>query len=317
MANLIEIKGRIKSIQDTMKITNAMYMISTTQLRKAKKHLEETEPYFITLQATIARILRHLPDNESEFFNLREKKQGKDRRKGFVVITADKGLAGPYNHNVLKYAQEQIELNEHFKLYVIGEAGRQFFVNKNIKIDEEFNYTAQNPSLHRARNISEILIDDFKKEKVDEVYIIYTNMKNNITTETEMLRLLPLMREDYRYKEQEMLKLISYHDTLAMLPSPQAVLENIVPTTVMGYIYGALVASLCSEQNSRMIAMNGANKNGSEMIHDLSIELNRMRQAMITQEITEVVAGAKAQKKKRQKNHMGRMAQKDILRGGI
>ncbi len=306
MANLIEIKGRIKSIQDTMKITNAMYMISTTKLRRAKKHLEETEPYFITLQATIARILRHLPDNESEFFNVREKKQGGDRTKGFVVITADKGLAGPYNHNVLKYAQEQIEQCENFKLYVIGEAGRQFFINKKIKIDEEFNYTAQKPSLHRARIISEILIEDFKMEEVDEVYIIYTNMKNNITTETELLRLLPLMEDDYKHKEKEISKLVTYHDTLSMLPSPQAVLENIVPTTVMGYIYGALVSSLCSEQNSRMIAMNGANKNGSEMIHDLSIELNRMRQAIITQEITEVVAGARAQKKKRQK-------QKDVI----
>lgn len=301
MANLIEIKGRIKGVQDTMKITNAMYMISTTKLRIAKKHLEETEPYFITLQATIARILRHMPENESEFFNLREKKKGKDRTKGFVVVTADKGLAGPYNHNVLKYAQEQMDLSEHYKLYVIGEAGRQFFSNKGINIDGEFNYTAQNPTLHRARIISEFLIEDFKKEEVDEVYIIFTDMKSSVATNTEMLRLLPLMEADYVYKEQELHKLITYHDELNMLPSPQAVLENIVPTTVVGYLYGALVASLCSEQNSRMIAMNGANKNGTQMIHDLSIEMNRMRQAMITQEITEVVAGAKAQKKKRKK----------------
>ena len=119
MANTREIKSRMNSIQDTMKITNAMYMISSTKLRKAKKNLEETEPYFYTLQSMIARIMRHLPDVENPFFQIR--KAPEERVKAFVVITADKGLAGAYNHNVLKMAQEQIEKCSNYRLFVVGE----------------------------------------------------------------------------------------------------------------------------------------------------------------------------------------------------
>ena len=149
MANTREIKSRMNSIQDTMKITNAMYMISSTKLRKAKKNLEETEPYFYTLQSMIARIMRHLPDVENPFFQVR--KTPEERVKAFVVVTADKGLAGAYNHNVLKMAQEQIDNCPNYRLFVVGELGRQYFKNKNIPVAEQFHYTAQNPSLQPAR----------------------------------------------------------------------------------------------------------------------------------------------------------------------
>ena len=112
MANVREIKSRMKSIQDTMKITNAMYMISSTKLRKARTSLEETEPYFFTLQSMIDRIIRHLPDIENEFFNHRTYKAPEDRVQGIIVVTADKGLAGAYNHNVLKLAQQELENNK-------------------------------------------------------------------------------------------------------------------------------------------------------------------------------------------------------------
>ncbi|MBO5033967.1 MAG: ATP synthase F1 subunit gamma [Lachnospiraceae bacterium] len=299
MANAREIKSRMKSIQDTMKITNAMYMISSTKLRKARTSLEETEPYFFTLQAMIDRILRHLPDIENEFFNLRKFKAPEDRVQGIIVVTADKGLAGAYNHNVLKLAQQELENNNAYKLYVVGEVGRQYFKAKEIPVDEHFLYTAQNPSLHRARIISETVMEDFKNGKIDDVIIIYTSMKNNVVAETERKLLLPLKREDFALHHADALKAGIYQEEILFNPSPDAVLENVIPDTVMGYIYGALVESYCSEQNARMMAMDAANKSASEMIHDLSIEYNRVRQAMITQEITEVISGAKAQKKKK------------------
>ena len=298
MANTREIKSRMNSIQDTMKITNAMYMISSTKLRKAKKNLEETEPYFYTLQSMIARIMRHLPDVENPFFQVRASKQPQERVKAFVVITADKGLAGAYNHNVLKLAQEQIDKCENYRLFVVGELGRQFFKNKNIPVAEQFHYTAQNPSLHRARIISETLLEQFKQEEIDEVYVIYTSMKNSMTTETQIMQILPMEKEAFMPKEANVPGV--YKEELLFNPSPDAVLENIVPDCVMGYLYGALIESFCSEQNARMVAMEAANKSASAMIHDLSIEYNRVRQAMITQEITEVISGAKAQKKKKQ-----------------
>lgn len=296
MANTREIKSRMNSIQDTMKITNAMYMISSTKLRKAKKNLEETEPYFYTLQSMIARIMRHLPDVENPFFQVR--KTPEERVKAFVVITADKGLAGAYNHNVLKMAQEQIDKCSNYRLFVVGELGRQYFKNKNIPVAEQFHYTAQNPSLHRARIITETLLEQFKEGEIDEVYIIYTSMKNSMTTETEMMQLLPMEKREFVPKEAVTAGI--FQEELLFNPSPDAVLENIVPDCVMGYLYGALIESFCSEQNARMMAMEAANKSASEMIHDLSIEYNRVRQAMITQEITEVISGAKAQKKKKQ-----------------
>ncbi len=296
MANTREIKSRMNSIQDTMKITNAMYMISSTKLRKAKKNLEETEPYFYTLQSMIARIMRHLPDVENPFFQIR--KAPEERVKAFVVITADKGLAGAYNHNVLKMAQEQIEKCSNYRLFVVGELGRQYFKNKNIPVAEQFHYTAQNPSLHRARIITETLLEQFREGEIDEVYVIYTSMKNSMTTETEMMQILPMEKKEFVPREAMTAGI--FQEELLFNPSPDAVLENIVPDCVMGYLYGALIESFCSEQNARMMAMEAANKSASEMIHDLSIEYNRVRQAMITQEITEVISGAKAQKKKKQ-----------------
>lgn len=303
MANTREIQSRMKSIRDTMKITGAMYMISSTKLRKARRNLEETEPYFYTLLSMIARILRHLPDTENQYLDTREKKTGEERTRGLIVVTADKGLAGAYNHNVLKLAQEQMEKGGNYKLFVVGELGRQYFAAKGVHVAEHFHYTAQNPTLHRARIISETVLEQFKRGELDDVYLIFTNMKNSMTMEAQMLRLLPIVPEDYMIREAHRAGV--YQEELVMVPSPHAVLNNIVPDSIMGYVYGALVESFCSEQNARMMAMDAANRNATAMIHELSQEYNRVRQAMITQEITEVISGAKAQKrKKKQKARM-------------
>ena len=146
MANAREIQSRMKSIQDTMKITNAMYMISSTKLRKAKKSLEETEPYFNALRNMVSRVVRHLPDVENQYMDVRPNKAPEDRIKGFIVVTADKGLAGAYNHNVLKKAMEEIEQCKNYKLFVVGELGRQAIFrsqNNNRKISL-FPYFLQN-----------------------------------------------------------------------------------------------------------------------------------------------------------------------------
>lgn len=297
MANIREIQGRIKSIRDIRKITNAMYLISSTKLRKAKKNLEETEPYFYTLQSMIARIMRHMPDIQNPYFDTRPEKQESEHVKGLIIVTADKGLAGAYNHNVLKMARKQMEEHENYKLFVVGELGRHDFASKGVQVAEHFHYTAQNPSLHRARFISETVLEQFMDGSLDEVYIIYTGMKNSLTAETRMLKLLPMPRTGASEGEQVTAEAVS--EPLVLMPTPDAVIDNIVPDCVMGYVYGALVESFCSEQHARMMAMEAANKSAGEMIHDLSIQFNRARQTMITQEITEVIAGAKAQKRKK------------------
>ena len=291
MANLSEIQERINSIKDTMKITNAMYMISSTKLRGAKQALENTEPYFNKLDDIIASVLTHAPHISHVIFgNLANLPQEK-RRKGFVVITADKGMAGAYNHNVLKLAENIIKQPRRtYELYVIGQVGENYFRRRSYCIDETFHYTAQNPSLSRARKIGERLIDKYMDNELDEVYIVYTRMVSPTVMEPVVTRILPLSRDDYSADGE--------YATVPMFPSPEAVLSSVAPICVTGYIYSALVESYCCEQNSRVNAMQAATDAGSEMLHDLSVQFNRVRQAKITQEITEVVGGAKALKRK-------------------
>ena len=163
MANIREIHSRMKSIKDIMKITNAMYLISSSKLKKARKSRADTEPYFERLQSTIYDILIRAPHMHQVFFERREHIKAEQRKKGYLVITADKGLAGSYNHNVIKKAEEEIAKSENNSLFVVGQVGRQYFLRKGIDIECEFLYTAQNPTLYRAQLITESLIEMFEK----------------------------------------------------------------------------------------------------------------------------------------------------------
>ena len=192
MANAREIQSRINSIKSTMKITNAMYTISSSKLKKARKALTDTEPYFYALQSTIARIIRHTPDIEDPYFDTRPHIKQKDRKIGYIVVTADKGLAGAYNHNIFKLAQEQIEKGGQPVLYVVGELGQQFLSKKGIAVEEDFRYTVQNPNMSRARIIEERVVNDFLEGRLDEVHMIYTKMVNAIKMEAEIVQLLPV-----------------------------------------------------------------------------------------------------------------------------
>ena len=176
MANTKEIQNRIKSIKDTQKITNAMYMISSSKLKKARTDLENTEPYFYTLQVALARMLRHVPEMEHLYFDSREGIKEEDRRRGYLVITADKGMAGAYNHNVIKIAEQELAAHPNSELYVVGQVGRHYFAKKGVPIDIHFQYTAQNPSLHRARVIADKMLENYENGDLDEVFIIYTIM---------------------------------------------------------------------------------------------------------------------------------------------
>lgn len=295
MANAKEILERMRSINDTLKITNAMYMISSSKLKKSKKMLEDTEPYFYTLQSQMSRILRHVPEMERIYFKSTENKSKEDLKVGYIVITADKGLAGSYNHNVLKIAEEHLKNNKNHKLFVLGEVGRQYFEKRGIEIDRQFNYTVQNPTLNRARNIAEGILKLYTEGELDEVHIIYTKMVSPIKEETEILQLLPLKKADFTVKIPTGIPI----EQLTFRPSPEAVMDRIVPNYITGFIYCALVESYSSEQNARMMAMEAATKSAKDMLHELDILYNRARQAAITQEITEVIAGAKSQKKKK------------------
>lgn len=289
MANTREIRTRIRGIQDIMKITNAMYLISSSKLKKARKNLQATEPYFETLQATIYDILVRAPHISSVYFQRREKIKPEDRKKGYLVITADKGLAGAYNHNVTKKAEEEIKTPGKDSLFVVGQVGRNYFIRKGQDVDIEFLYTAQDPCLSRAGNISSTLIDLFVNQQLDDIYVIYTKMISPLKAEVQCGKLLPLERKKFERKA-------AGYPHISFEPSPEMVMEHLVPNYLKGLIFGVLVESFCSEQNARMMAMEAATNSAKDMLKSLELQYNRARQASITQEITEVVSGAKSLK---------------------
>lgn len=290
MANSREIQARMKSIKDTMKITSAMCMISSSKLQKARRDLKNTEPYFYAIQDSLAKILDLSPDTGNEFFTSRESIPENERKKGFIVVTADKGMAGAYNHNVIKIAEREALSENQNELFIIGQVGRRYFEKKNIPVDTDFQYTAQNPNMNRARIISERIVELFKTGELDEVYIIFTRMINSVTFNAEIKQLLPLKRNRIITGKE------NNYQQFFFEPDIDTVFGHIVPNYIAGYIYGALVESYCAEHNARMMAMQTATDAAKEMLRNLGIEYNRARQAAITQEITEIIAGAKAQK---------------------
>lgn len=303
-----EIQDRMKSIKDTMKITNAMYMISSAKMKKAQKTLRDTEPFFYTMQDAISRILRHAPDMEHLYFDsqAQEQKPQKDKKIGYLVITGDKGMAGAYNHNVLKIAEQELQKEGERILYIFGELGRHYFAKKkDVQVDTSFRYTVQNPTIHRARMIADRMSELYRSGELDEVHIIYTSMENAVSMETKCWQLLPLKREGFgsrklriSQKELQHELMTVRNEVIEMSPSAEDLLDSIVPNYLVGTIYGCLVESYCSEHNSRMMAMEASTKNAQQMLSELSILYNRARQAAITQEITEVIGGARAQKRK-------------------
>ncbi|SEA17677.1 F-type H+-transporting ATPase subunit gamma [Pseudobutyrivibrio sp. ACV-2] len=335
MASTKEIQNRINSIQDTMKITNAMYMMSSMKLRKAKSKLQATEPFFEAVQQGLAENLVHFPDIRHIYFDNRvEDEQETTKRRGFVVFTGDKGMAGAYNHNAIKMTLERISnlSKDEYMLYVVGEVGRAFFLNGGYNVDENFHFSSNNPSMHRARVISEYMIEKYNQGELDRIDIIYTKMLNSVTEETCVERLLPLKTQKFiREKVKEIqddvegtgkaasemkagIKHVHSINSYEMeafskggdkwfpfYPSLKEVLEQLVHNNFTGFIYGALVECSASEENARMMAMQSATDNAQAILRELSIEYNRVRQAQITQEITEVIGGAKALKKKKAK----------------
>ena len=292
MASITEIRSRMRSVEQTLKITNAMYLISSAKVKKARKQLSEVEPYFDRLAKTILDIFRHSPDLQHRYIEGHEKPK-EERKTGFVVITGDKGLAGAYNHNVLKLAESYLARKKDPTLFLIGQMGRHYFEKKHISIDGEFMYTAQDPTLERAREIVDTLVGLFEQGALDDIYLVFTHTYSAMRMEPEIIKLLPLDRAMLSAR-RGLSEADQYRDVVRYEPSKEAVLDVLVPGVLKGYMFAALVESFCSEQNARMTAMDTASDSAKEMLSSLSLEFNRARQGAITQEITEIAGGAEA-----------------------
>lgn len=294
MPSTKEIKNHMNSIRDTQKITNAMYLIASTKMRKAKEELDRSRPYFDALKGEIKRIFRISGNVESKYFYPPDGSAPLNGTYGCLVITADKGLAGAYNQNVIKQAMELMESHPDTKLFVVGEYGRQYFMRHRIPIERSFLYTAQNPTMQRAREISALLLQLFNEDKLDKIFIVYTDLQSSLKEETICTRLLPFHRAQFASTAAE--TAVQFEFT----PSVEEVLDAVMPSYVSGFIYSALVDSFCSEQNARIEAMSSANSNAEAILEELSVQYNRVRQANITREITEISSGARAQRRRNQ-----------------
>lgn len=293
MGSMREIRTRMKSVQDTMKITNAMYLISSSKLKKARNRLEATAPYFNKLQETISDILVHSPDIRNEMFiHGNDQIPEGEKKRGYIVITSDKGLAGAYNHNVIKLVEENLKKGKDNTMFFVGLFARGYFAkHDDVKISPEFIFPASDPTILRAITIAQYVIDKFINKELDEVYLVYTKMVTAMSQEAQIIPVLPLTRYMFNQENTEEKE---FMQQAVFSPSPETVLKQLVPNYVKGLIYGAMVEAFACEQSARMSAMDNATTNAKDMIRELSLLYNRVRQAAITQEITEVVSGAQS-----------------------
>lgn len=295
MSGLKEISNHIQSVRETQKITNAMYLIASTKLRRAKRELDSTRPYFEALRIQIKRIFRTIEDLDSPYFYPLSGEKEFDGDYAYLVITADKGLAGAYNKAVLKEMQRLMASHDKNRLFVVGEYGRHYCAAHGIPYEEDFLYTAENPTLRRAREICQQLFDLYVTGKVRKIFVIYTDMSGGLSDEAKSTRLLPFHRAHFQTTKEEE----EIDSPFEFLHSVETVLENIIPSYLTGFIYSAMVDSFSSEQNDRMRAMDSANQNAEDLLAQLQLSHNHLRQGTITTEITEIAATAKAQQMNR------------------
>lgn len=291
MATAKELKERMQSIRETAKITNAMYLIASTKLQNAKREWDLTRPYFEAVQTEVKRIFRLGEHIESPYLYPGEGEPPLEDACGYLVITADKGMAGSYNLNVLREAERLMQGRKNPHLFVVGEYGRRYFARRGVRISLSFLYTAQNPTMDRAREIAAFLLDRFDKGQIKKIFVVYTDF-NRGTPAAKSERVLPFHRASFLAQGTQSGE--PSQTRFEFFPSPAEVLDAVVPGYLAGYIYSALADSFCSEQNARMNAMDAAGENADEMLARLGQQYQQQRQSAITQEITEIAAGARA-----------------------
>ena len=273
-----EIKNRIRSMESTKQITKAMEMVAASKLRRAQAQVANSRPYFEILRNTIDDIVEHNLEMSSPYL-----KERTGNRVMYIVIAGDRGLAGGYNSNILKLVYAQIKDKEATVL-PIGKKALDFFKSKKVPMLTEDYAEAAGVSIGDCFSISKQLSEAYKNNEFDEIHVAYTNFVSVLSQTPSTMKLLPLVREEGTKPASRTVTIYE--------PSCEEVFEAVVPEYLGGILYGALCESRASEQAARRTAMDSATSNAEDMIADLSLKFNRARQAAITQEITEIVAGS-------------------------
>jgi F-type H+-transporting ATPase subunit gamma len=281
----------MRAIRQTLQVTKAMNLISTAKLRKGRRILEDTEPFFTRIQKSMFDIISGAGRVESIFFP----RPGKEHasRTAIIAVTSDKGLAGGYNANIFRQVASLCGRVENPVLILIGAIGYRYFINSPYLILENFSFRSRLPELDDAREIADYIISQYLWGMFGEVHIVYTHMYSSIKLLPVERQILPLnmekMQDEFIRNGAKRVEL-----QFEYLPSKDDVFNALVPLYIKGIIYGALVEAYVSEQSARMAAMDEASKSAEDMLGDLQINYNRVRQAGITQEMTEISGGAAA-----------------------
>ena len=284
MASMRDIKRRKNSVTSTQQITKAMKLVSTVKLQKARTRAEKTNPYTDQMYKTVSSMMR-----KSGNINHPYLKAGESTRKAVIVITSNRGLAGGYNSNIVKLIANNPEFRpENTVIYAVGRKGIEGLTRKGYKINKDYSTCIDEPIYSDAMEISRDLLNAYAEGEIGEIYLAYTFFKNTVSHIPTMKKLLPVEAGDYKLTEEEKKIPMNFE------PSEEEVLEMIVPKYISSLIFGGLVEAVASENGARMTAMDSATSNAEELISDLSLKYNRARQSAITQELTEIIAGADA-----------------------
>ena len=294
MPNLLDIRRRIKSVKNTQQITKAMKMVSAAKLRRAQDRVVAARPF----ANKMAEVLGELAKRTDEDFHHPLLDYRGDQRYLLALITADKGLCGGFNTNLTKAAQSFMRENadKQIEIMAIGRKGRDFFRNRRASITSEYiGLTGKGRvELSEALEVARAIIDKYTEDTgIDKVYVIYNEFKSVLSQRVVLEQLLPVARpkqEEPEAKSQQPLTLIDY----VYEQPPDEMFGQLLPRLIETQIFRALLESIASEQGARMTAMDSASKNASELIESLTLNMNRIRQAAITNEIIEVVSGAAA-----------------------
>ena len=284
MASMRDIKRRKGSISSTQQITKAMKLVSTVKLQRAKGKAETTKPYFDCMYDTIATMLSKSDNIDHPYLRV-----GESGKSAVIVITSNRGLAGGYNNNVVKLVTgEKAFEKDDLEIYALGKKGRDSFVSKGYTVADDLSEVMNGPLYSDAKELSEKLLERFGKGEINEIYLAYTVFKNTVTHVPTMLKLLPVEIDAEETEADGMNVPMNY------APNEEEALGMIIPKYITSLIYGAMMEAVASENGARMQAMDSATSNAEEMIQKLSLDYNRARQGSITQELTEIIAGAQA-----------------------
>ena len=283
MASLRDIKRRRSSIQSTQQITKAMKLVSTVKLQKARNRAEQSNPYFNHMYQTVTSMLAR-----SGSLNHPYLKAGDSNKKAIITIASNRGLAGGYNSNIVKLVTSSGIAVEDARIYMIGRKAKEQLVRRGYEIKADYSDVIEGPAYEDAMAICKEVLEAFSNGEIGEIYLAYTHFKNTVSHEPTLMKLLPVEFDEADLREADSNLLMNYE------PNEEEALDLIIPKYLTSLFYGALVEAVASENGARMQAMDSATSNADEMISDLTLKYNRARQGSITQELTEIIAGAEA-----------------------